>query len=158
MPSDPSPEWVTAAATLRELAEKIEIDADGLEATVKRYNAQVEKGSDLDFGRGASSYDLAFGDASREGALQTLGPIERAPFYACRAYSGVLQTKGGPKINARSQVLNVRGRPINGLYAAGNVSAGFTGMAYPGGGGSVGPALVFGHIAGRNAGATENRF
>jgi succinate dehydrogenase/fumarate reductase flavoprotein subunit len=101
---------------------------------------------------------LAFGDHSRAGALQTLGPIERAPFYACRVYSGVLGTKGGPKINAKSQVVNIRGRPINGLYAAGNVSAGFTGMAYPGGGGTVGPALVFGYIAGRNAAANQNRF
>lgn len=158
LPGDAIPEWIEAAATLRKLAEKIEIDPDGLESTVERYNAQVEKGTDPDFGRGSSSYDLAFGDGSREGALQTLGPIERAPFYACRVYSGVLQTKGGPKINARSEVLNVRGRPIQGLYAAGNASAGFTGMAYPGGGGSVGPALVFGHIAGRNAAAKENRF
>lgn len=158
LPGDPIPEWMEAAATLRELAEKIKINPDGLESTVKRFNAQTEKGSDPDFGRGSSIYDLAFGDASRDGALKTLGPIERAPYYACRVYSGVLQTKGGPKINARSEVLNVRGRPIQGLYAAGNVSAGFTGMAYPGGGGSVGPAVVFGHIAGRNAAANENRF
>lgn len=158
MPSDPIPEWLEVGMDLRELAEKIKINPGGLESTVKRYNAHVEKGFDPDFGRGSSSYDLAFGDGSRSGALQTLGPIERAPFYACRVYSGVLQTKGGPKINARSEVLNVRGGPIQGLYAAGNVSAGFTGMAYPGGGGSVGPAIVFGHIAGRNAAANENRF
>jgi succinate dehydrogenase/fumarate reductase flavoprotein subunit len=158
LPGDPIPEWMETAATLRELAEKIEIDPDGLESAVDRYNAHVENGSDPDFGRGSSIYDLAFGDHSRDGVLQTLGPIERAPFYACRVYSGVLGTKGGPKINAKSEVLNIRGRPINGLYAAGNVSAGFTGMAYPGGGGTVGPALVFGHIAGRNAAANENKF
>jgi succinate dehydrogenase/fumarate reductase flavoprotein subunit len=157
-PGDPIPAWMETAGTLRELAAKIAVDPEALEATVARFNAQVEKGSDPDFGRGSSSYDLAFGDSSREGALQTLGPIDRAPFHACRVYSGVLGTKGGPKINSRSEVLNVRGRPIAGLYAAGNVSAGFTGMAYPGGGGSVGPALVFGHIAGRNAAAVENRF
>lgn len=157
-PCDPIPKWMDTAATLRELAEKIEIDPEGLESTVQRYNTHVEKGSDPDFGRGSSSYDLAFGDQSREGVLQTLGPIERAPFYACRVYSGVLGTKGGPKINAKSEVLHLRGRPINGLYAAGNVSAGFTGMAYPGGGGTLGPALVFGHIAGRNAAANQNKF
>lgn len=158
LPSDPIPEWIETAATLRELAEKLQIDRDGLESTVERFNGHVEKGCDPDFGRGSSSYDLAFGDSSREGALQTLGPIDQAPFYACRVYSGVLQTKGGPKINAQSEVLNVRGLPIKGLYAAGNVSAGFTGMAYPGGGGSVGPALVFGYIAGRNAATNKDRF
>ncbi|KAL6247666.1 hypothetical protein RBB50_005014 [Rhinocladiella similis] len=158
LPSDPIPTWMEAAPTLQNLAEKIGVDPDGLESTVKRYNAHVEEGSDPDFARGSSSYDLAFGDGSRDGAFQTLGPIDRAPFYACRVYSGVLQTKGGPKVNARSEILNVRGSPIKGLYAAGSVSAGFTGMAYPGGGGMVGPAIVFGHIAGRNAAASEPRF
>ena len=157
LPSDPIPEWMETATTMRALAEKIEIDPDGLELTVKRHNSHVESGCDTEFGRGSSAYDLAFGDQSRHGALQTLGSIDQAPFYACRVYSGVLGTKGGPKINARSEVLNVRGQPIKGLYAAGNVSAGFTGMAYPGGGGTVGPALVFGHIAGRNAASEESK-
>ncbi|RVX68386.1 hypothetical protein B0A52_07386 [Exophiala mesophila] len=158
LPSEPVPSWMEAGASLRELAGKINIDPAGLEATIERYNANVENGSDPDFGRGSSSYDLAFGDASQKGPLQTLGPINQAPFYACRVYSGVLQTKGGPKINTRAQVINVRGNPIRGLYAAGNVSAGFTGMAYPGGGGSVGPALIFGYIAGRNAAKNSDLF
>lgn len=158
LPNEPAPKWMAAAGTLRDLAEKIGVDPDGLQATVERYNAHAENGFDADFGRGSSSYDLAFGDQAHEGALQTLGPLDRAPFYACRVYSGVLGTKGGPKINARSEVLDVRGGSIAGLYAAGNVSAGFTGMAYPGGGGSVGPALIFGHIAGRNAAASQKRF
>ncbi|ATE65475.1 FAD-dependent oxidoreductase [Rhizorhabdus dicambivorans] len=157
-PGDPVPRWMETADSLRELAGKIGVDPDGLEATVERYNAHVAQGHDPDFGRGSSSYDLAYGDQSREGTLQTLGPIERGPFHACRVYSGVLSTKGGPKINAKSEVMNVRGGAIDGLYAAGNVSGGFTGMAYPGGGGNIGPGLVFGHIAGRNAAANGNRF
>ncbi|ATE65456.1 FAD-dependent oxidoreductase [Rhizorhabdus dicambivorans] len=157
-PGDPIPSWIETADSLRELAGKIGVDPDGLEAAVERYNAHVEQRCDPDFGRGSSRYDLAYGDQSREGALQTLGPIERGPFHACRVYSGVLSTKGGPKINAKSEVMNVRGGAIDGLYAAGNVSGGFTGMAYPGAGGNLGPGLVFGHIAGRNAAAVGNRF
>ncbi len=152
-PNDPIPEWMDAASTLGELAGKIGVDPYGLETTVQRYNAHVNQAAEPYIVPGTSIYDLAFGDSSREGPSQTLGPISQPPFYACRVYSGVLQTKGGPKINSQSQVLNVRGNPIKGLYAAGNVSAGFTGMAYPGGGGSVGPALVFGYIAGRNSAA-----
>ena len=158
LPNDPIPIWMEAAETLHKLAIKIGVDPIGLEASVERFNSHARAGVDPDFGRGSSSYDMAFGDQSQDGAFQTLGPIERTPFYACRVYSGVLGTKGGPKINGRSEVIDVRGRAISGLYAAGNVSAGFTGMAYPGGGGSVGPAVVFGHIAGRNAAANDDRF
>lgn len=60
-------------------------------------------------------------------------------------------------MEAAIEMLNTRGRPIEGLYAAGNVSAGFSGMAYPGGG-TAGPALVFGHIAGRSAAADHDKF
>jgi 3-oxosteroid 1-dehydrogenase len=36
---------------------------------------------------------------------------------------------------------------IDGLYAAGNVSAAVMGRTYPGPGGTIGPALVFGYLA-----------
>ncbi len=157
-PGDPIPAWLESAPTLRELAEKIGVNPDGLEDTVTRFNANVERGEDPDFHRGRSKYDRHYGDPSREGALQSLGPIQQGPFYACRVYSGVLGTKGGPKINAKSEVVNVRGGRIPGLYAAGNVSGGFTGMAYPGAGATIGPGLVFGHIAGREAASSVNRF
>jgi hypothetical protein len=48
-------------------------------------------------------------------------------------------------------VLDVDGDPIDGLYAAGNTMAGPTGMAYGGAGGTIGPALVWGHRAAAHA-------
>lgn len=150
-PGDPIPAWLDSAPSLRELAGTIGVDADALEATVARFNEHASVGEDPDFGRGTSLYDLNYGDRSRNGGLQTLGPVARAPFYACRVYSGILGTKGGPKINEKAEVLSVRGNPIAGLYAAGNVCASFTGMAYPGAGATLGPGIVFGHIAGREA-------
>lgn len=73
-----------------------------------------------------------------------------------QVYPGTLGTKGGPKTNEHAEVLNVRGSTIARLYAAGNVMAGVTGMAYPGAGGTIGPALTFGYIAGRAAAAEAN--
>ena len=157
-PGDPIPNWLTTAPSLSALAAKIGVDAAGLEETVKRFNANALLGKDPDFHRGESFYDRHLGDPSREGPLQTLGPLDEPPFYAMQVYPGALGTKGGPKTNERAEVLNVRGGLIPGLYAAGNVMAGVTGMAYAGAGGTIGPALVFGHIAGRNAAATSNRF
>ena len=157
-PTDPIPNWLIAASTLRELAVKIDVDPEALEATVARFNANAERGIDPDFHRGESAYDMFHGDSARAGALGTLGPIDQPPFYAMRVYSGTLGTKGGPKTNARTEVLNVRGGVIAGLFAAGNAMAGVTGMAYPGAGGTLGPALVFGHIAGRTAATCSNRF
>lgn len=157
-PTDPIPNWLIQANTIRELAVKIEVEPHALEQTVERFNAQAAEGRDSDFRRGESAYDLFHGDSSRTGTFRTLGPINEPPFYAMRVYSGALGTKGGPKTNARAEVLSVRGGVCAGLYAAGNVMAGITGMGYPGAGGTLGPALVFGYIAGRTAAAAANRY
>ena len=44
-------------------------------------------------------------------------------------------------------MLRPDGSPIEGLYAAGNASAAVMGHTYPGPGGTIGPALVFGYLA-----------
>ena len=48
-------------------------------------------------------------------------------------------------------MLDVDGRPIVGLYAAGNVMGSVMGMTYGGAGGTLGPAMVFGYLAARHA-------
>lgn len=157
-PGDPVPRWVTRADSVRELAEKIGVDADALEQTVERFNAHARQGIDPDFERGRNSYDRYYGDRSFEGAFQTLGPLDQGPYYACEMRVGALGTRGGPRVNDRAQVRSADGGIVPGLYAAGNAMAAITGMAYPGAGGTIGPALVFGHIAGRSAAGDGNRF
>ncbi len=147
-----TPGWLTEAPTLAALAGAIGVRAAALERTVARWNEQAARGEDTDFGRGQSVHDRWWGDpAQGPGAAATLGPLDAPPFYGVQVRSGVLGTKGGPRTNGDGQVLDVDGRPVPGLYAAGNAMASVMGMTYGGAGGTLGPAVVFGYLAGRHA-------
>lgn len=149
------PEWVTRADSLTDLAAKLQIPAENLDATVTAWNKAVEQGRDEQFGRGDSAYDGWCGDRSHYPHRQaTLGPIDQGPYYAVQLHSSTLGTKGGPLTTVDCEVLDVDGQPIEGLWAVGNAMAAPTGMVYGGAGGTLGPALVFGYRAGRNAAAT----
>lgn len=141
--------------SLEELADRTGISREGLIATVAEWNTNVERGSDPEFGRGASAHDGWWGDwAGSTTAERTLGPIDAAPFYAVPVHVGALGTKGGPRTTTSGQVLHLDGHPIPGLYAAGNAMAGVTAFAYGGAGGTIGPAMVYGYLAGTAAGLT----
>ncbi|MDE2932963.1 MAG: FAD-dependent oxidoreductase [Chloroflexota bacterium] len=146
-----APDWIRRADTLAELAAQIEVDADGLEATVARFNEGVAHGHDPEFQRGVSAYDSYNGDRWEKAPFTTLGPIDTPPYYAAQIESGALGTKGGPKTNTKAQVMRATGGVIRGLYAVGNAMAGATAMVYGGAGGTLGPGMTFGYIAGRSA-------
>ena len=147
-----TPGWITSAPTVAELAQRIDVPAEALEATVARWNANVADGEDPDFSRGVSTHDRFWGDAAYGMTVATtLGPLDTAPYHAVRVHSGCLGTKGGPVTDAHARVKNVDGRIIPGLYAAGNAMASAMGMTYGGHGGTLGPALTFGWLAGADA-------
>ena len=54
---------------------------------------------------------------------------------------------------SEARVLDRRASPIPGLFAAGNVMSAVTEMFYSGGGGTLGPGMTFGYLAGRGAAA-----
>jgi 3-oxosteroid 1-dehydrogenase len=140
---DPDPDWLARGETLAELAAEIGVPADALKTTVARFNEGAAAGADPDFGRGSFPYDRFIGD---------LGPLEQPPYYAFRVLPGCIGTKGGPKTDPSGRVLSITdGSPIPGLYAAGNAAASPFGLAYPGAGGTIGPAVVFGTRAGEAA-------
>ncbi|MCY1408910.1 3-oxosteroid 1-dehydrogenase [compost metagenome] len=146
------PQWVTTGDSLNQLAEQLGIDAPELAATVQRFNAFVAEGSDPDFQRGDSANDLWWGEPSLRGDKRaTLAPLEAGPYYAIEVKSGCLGTKGGPQTDTDARVLDVDGNVIAGLYAAGNVMASPMGMTYGGAGGTLGPGMVFGYLAGKAA-------
>lgn len=154
----PVPEWVTTAPTVRALAEAVGIDPEGLEATIARWNAFVDARQDEDFHRGDSAYDRWSGDGDHRFLKEsTLGRLDAGPFHAVQVESGTLGTSGGPRTDTCGRVLDTHLQPIPGLYAAGNVAAAPTAMAYGGAGGTLGPILVFGRLAGLAAATNPPR-
>ncbi len=142
---DPDPDWLSRGQTIADLAGTIGVPAETLVETVDRFNAGAKDKQDPDFGRGSYPYDQFIGE---------LGPLQEGPYFAVRVLPGCLSTKGGPKTDTDGRVLSIlTGEPIPGLYAAGNVSSSCYGMAYPGAGGTLGPALTFGLRAGDAAAA-----
>ena len=81
--------------------------------------------------------------------------MEVGPFFAVRIDLGALGTNGGPRTNGMAQVLNVYGDIIPGFHGAGNVISNPTGSVYAGAGGTLGPALTFGYIAGQSVARSE---
>lgn len=137
---------VVRAGSVFELAAKIGVPADALRATVERFNGFVRAGRDADFGRGDSGYDRYYGDPTVK-PNPCLAPIDQAPFYAITMVPGDLGTKGGLRTDVRARVLRADGSAIDGLYAAGNVSATVMGHTYAGPGATIGPAITFGYLA-----------
>jgi 3-oxosteroid 1-dehydrogenase len=151
-PAGEMPDWVSRGDTPTALAQSLGIDADALGETLAQWNRNVVLGRDPDYGRGDSAYDGWNGDAKLYPHRDsTLGPITASPFYAVPLHASTLGTKGGPQTDRYGAVLNVDGNVIPGLYAAGNAMSAATGMVYAGAGGTIGPALVFGYLAGRRA-------
>ena len=134
------------SATLAGLAAKMDVPADGLEATVERFNGFARNGVDEDFRRGVSKYDHYYGDP-RNKPNPSLGPLDKAPYYAVKIVPGDLGTKGGLRTDEQARVLREDGSVVPGLFAAGNVSAAVMGRTYAGPGATIGPAMVFGYLA-----------
>jgi 3-oxosteroid 1-dehydrogenase len=133
-----------------------------LKVTVERFNHFAKTGIDTDFRRGDFNYDREWTtfpptvpDAKwppPDSQNYTMYPLSaNGPYYAIILGAGTLDTNGGPIINPRAQVLDTRGKPIPGLYGAGDCIASPTANAYWGAGSTIGPALTYGYIAGLNA-------
>lgn len=138
--------YLAAAPTLRGLAARIGVDADGLEATVARYNADAAAGVDTAFGRGGNAYHRYVGDPENR-PNPCMRPLSRPPFYAVALHPGDLGTAAGLATGPSAEVLDAAGQPIPGLYACGNDMNSVMAGTYPGPGITLGPALVFGYLA-----------
>jgi hypothetical protein len=125
-----------SADTVKDLAAKIAnkyqrkpMPPEALDATIARYNSFVDLGKDADFGKPSPKFK-----------------IEAPPFYAAWATPVIHDTRSGLRINGKSQVIDLNGEIIPGLYCGGETAGGFSlhGLAR---------CVVQGRIAGRNAAA-----
>lgn len=121
------------ADSLAGLAKQLGMPADKLEATVAEFNKMVEAKNDPKFGR--KLFDR---------------PIVKPPFYATPRAPSIHHTMGGLQISTNAQVLDKNGKPIPGLYAAGEVTGGIHGSNRLGGNATA-DVLTFGRIAAKSA-------
>jgi len=140
---------VYGANTLEELAGYLGYTGDLVQAfvaSIKRYNEFCHAGVDSDFGKDAKA----------------MISVDEAPFYGCKGQNGGgmmmmglggLATMSGLMCDDKLRVLNKDGKPINGLFAAGNTLGGRYGLGYstPFAGNSIGMALTHGWLAGKYA-------
>lgn len=122
-----------------EIAKWIGAAPEILKNTITQYNAFCKQG-----------YDKGFAKERRY-----LLPLRKAPYYAIRGLSVLLDTIGGIKINERMEVLDSQNDPIPGLYAAGVTTSGWESQIYCSAlsASAFGFAVNSGRIAGKNAAA-----
>lgn len=128
---------VMKAETLEEAAKMMNVDYEHLKKAVDEYNRVASHEIDKDqFGFRATHTDDR--------------PMTEGPWYFARKVPTIHHTMGGIRTNTNAQAIDVNGKVIPGLYAAGEVTGGIHGENRLGGN-AVADLMVFGRTAGRNA-------
>jgi len=143
MPSVFPPE---KAASIAELACKLDLDPARLEATVSVFNAACRPGS----------FDPTIYDDCRTEGLDPpkshwARPIDTPPFYGYMLRPGITFTYLGLRVDRQARMIMADGRPAANMFAAGEIMAGnILGKGYLAGiGMTIGS--VFGRLAGKEA-------
>lgn len=145
-PEKPYHSAVVSADSVEELAEKLNIPAENLAATIADYNSHVDSGEPDEFGREYTEDAIK----NNPSYCAAINKIEGDKYYAIPLKALAVMTLGGVKINTDCQVLDADGVAIPGLYAAGECVGGIWGKYVSGGTGVMGP-ITFGRLAGRAA-------
>ena len=134
------------AGSIEELARALHLAPVDLAATVSRFNAAVVPGA----------YDPTILDDCHTDGLAVAKShwaqtIDRPPFIAYPLRPGITFTYHGVGVDEQARVLDEAGRPLGGVFAAGEIMAGnVLGRGYMAGFGMT-IGSVFGRIAGRGA-------
>ncbi len=135
------------ADTLEGLARRMDVPAETFLETVAAFNAAVQPGA-YDLDRLDGKRTIGISPPKSNWAL----PIDTPPYLAIPVTGGITFTFGGLKCDTRARVIDTRGQPLAGLYAAGEPMGEFFYDNYPGAT-SVIRGCVYGRIAGREAAA-----
>lgn len=126
--------------TIHEVCEYMGIDEAGLKKTIAKYNKAAEIGYDEDF-----KTNPKYIKPVRE---------ESGHIYCYRIFAGGYDTLGGLAIDENANVLDENNRPIEGLYAGGDMTAAsLYGNPPSNAGGTVYGSMPIGMIAGDAAAA-----
>lgn len=153
---------VVVAETLPELVRAMnalggehQVEADLLQAEVRAYDAQIERGERFfndDQLRRIANFRTYRGDRMRTCKFQRIDDPGARPLIAIREHILSRKSLGGLQTDLACRVLDASGEPIPGLFAAGEI-AGFGGGGMHGRGaleGSfLGGCILTGRIAGR---------
>ncbi len=142
--------YLRRADSIEALARLVNLEPATLKATVDRFNNGARIGRDDEFGRGSRAYDEWLGDHYHHPS-NTLGTVEKPPFYASQVVPGDVGTYGGVVTDVHARVLRADGSAIKGLFATGTSTASVMGRCYPGAGSSIGPSFVWGFVAANTA-------
>ena len=137
------------ADTLETLAERLEdVDGNAVLETLHGWNAAVDT-------KPPFNPNIKDGRCTRGLAINKsnwANTIDDPPYEAYAVTCGITFTFGGLRINTDAQVIGTDQKPIDGLFAAGEIVGGIFYFNYPGGSGLTNGA-VFGRIAGQGAAA-----
>jgi len=128
-----------------ELAQKLDIDVEGLTRTVDEFNRACQPG---DYNPSILDGKCTRGITPPKSNWAL--PIDKPPYTGFVVTCGITFTFGGLRINTEAAVLDLVDRPIPGLFAAGELVGGIFYQNYLGGAGLMSGA-VFGRLAGRSA-------
>ncbi len=141
-----SPDCIAMADTVEELAAQMNVPAEGLVASLERYNSFIDLNADPDFGKPAPYYRLV-----------------KPPFFAAKMQFFAHDQMGGLRANTKGQVIELNGMlsgnavsieeepVIPHLYAAGEVVGGYVGAER--GHGKISIYMTHARIVGRAAAA-----
>jgi fumarate reductase flavoprotein subunit len=125
--------YMTECQTLDDIAKLIGAPAGNVKAAFEQYWAAYDNKKDDLFGR-----------------PEMVIRMDQGPWYVAEVTPGIHHTMGGVKIDTKAEVISTKGKPIPGLFAAGEVTGGVHGGNRIGGN-AVADIITYGRIAGQSA-------